>query len=70
VILYLHGFTSGPQSFKARTLRVRMEEKGIGDRLVCPQLPPSPKAAVALTESLIQPGTTLLGSSLGGYYAT
>jgi uncharacterized protein len=70
VILYLHGFTSGPQSFKARALRARMEERGIGDRFVCPQLPPSPRDAIRLAQSLIEPGTTLVGSSLGGYYAT
>jgi predicted esterase YcpF (UPF0227 family) len=70
VILYLHGFTSGPQSYKAQALRARMFEKGLGDSFVCPQLPPSPAAAIALAETLLRPGTTLVGSSLGGYYAT
>ena len=70
MILYLHGFTSGPQSFKARALHAHMARKGLADRLVCPQLPPSPRAAIGLAESLIRPGTTLVGSSLGGFYAT
>jgi len=70
LILYLHGFTSGPQSFKARALHAHLDRCGLADRFVCPQLPPSPAAAVALAESLIRPGTTLVGSSLGGYYAT
>jgi uncharacterized protein len=70
LILYLHGFTSGPQSFKARALHAHLHRRGQGDRFICPQLPPSPAAALALAESLIRPGTTLVGSSLGGYYAT
>ncbi len=72
-ILYLHGFTSGPQSHKAQALQARMQQRGIGDRFVCPQLPASPKEAIRLAESLL--GTrdkqvTVVGSSLGGYYAT
>jgi uncharacterized protein len=47
-----------------------MARRGFADRFVCPQLPPSPAEAIALAESLIAPGTTLVGSSLGGYYAT
>ncbi len=70
LILYLHGFTSGPRSFKAQALAAHLGRRGLADRFVCPQLPPSPAAAVALAESLIRPGTTLVGSSLGGYYAT
>lgn len=75
-ILYLHGFTSGPQSFKARALHAHLARRGAGERFVCPQLPASPKEAVALAEDIIAEkvshgGTpTLVGSSLGGYYAT
>jgi predicted esterase YcpF (UPF0227 family) len=72
MILYLHGFTSGPQSHKAQALGARMRERGLGDKFVCPQLPAEPRAAIALAESLIaQHGvTTVVGSSLGGYYST
>lgn len=69
-LLYLHGFLSGPASRKAQDLRERMRQRGLGDAFVCPQLPVSPKAAIALAESLLVPGTTVAGSSLGGYYAT
>lgn len=75
-ILYLHGFTSGPQSFKARALHAQMQRRGFGDRFICPQLSASPKAAIGLAEELIAAlaaqGRTpaLVGSSLGGYYAT
>jgi len=72
VILYLHGFTSGPQSNKAQALGKRMQERGLGDKFVCPQLPASPRAAIALAEDLIARHgvTTVVGSSLGGYYST
>lgn len=72
MILYLHGFTSGPQSHKAQALGARMRERGLGDKFICPQLPASPRQAIALAENLIaQHGiTTVVGSSLGGYYST
>lgn len=74
MILYLHGFRSSPHSFKARLLAERMRALGRADQYLCPQLPASPAGAIALAESLIaaQPARqlTLIGSSLGGYYAT
>lgn len=72
MILYLHGFTSGPQSHKAQALGARMRERGLGEKFLSPQLPASPRAAIALAESLIERHgvTTVVGSSLGGYYAT
>ena len=74
MILYLHGFRSSPKSFKARVVGVRMLELGLADKLLCPQLPASPKAAIALALKLVEgvPADRLaiVGSSLGGYYAT
>jgi len=74
MILYLHGFRSSPHSFKARLLSERLQALGRGDEYRCPQLPPSPAAAIALAQSLISGQApeqlTLIGSSLGGYYAT
>ena len=76
MILYLHGFTSGPQSRKVQALAARMAARGCADQLICPQLSASPAAASALADSIIREkvgagGTaTLVGSSLGGYYAT
>lgn len=37
---------------------------------VCPQLPASPREAIALSEASLRPGSALMGSSLGGFYAT
>ncbi|MDO9243509.1 MAG: YqiA/YcfP family alpha/beta fold hydrolase [Rhodocyclaceae bacterium] len=54
MILYLHGFTSGPQSRKVQALAARMAERGLGDRLIAPQLPASPAAAIALADGIIQ----------------
>jgi uncharacterized protein len=70
-LIYLHGFRSSPQSFKAQLLARRMAELGAGDRFLCPSLPPSPRAAIALIESEVAPTPqdVLVGSSLGGYYA-
>lgn len=72
MILYLHGFTSGPQSNKAQALGARMRERGLGEKFLSPQLPASPRAAITLAEDLIARHgvTTVVGSSLGGYYST
>ena len=71
-LVYLHGFRSSPQSFKARLLADRMAERGLASRFVCPQLPASPAAAIerVLRDIAPQAADTLVGSSLGGYYAT
>jgi predicted esterase YcpF (UPF0227 family) len=71
-IVYLHGFNSAPQSHKAQLLKRYMEERALGDRFVCPALPHRPRAAIAAAEAALadHPGATLVGSSLGGFYAT
>ena len=73
LILYLHGFRSSPQSTKARQLKQHMEAAGLGARFCCPQLPVSPFEAIELAAGIIRSASgqvTLVGSSLGGYYAT
>jgi len=74
MILYLHGFRSSPQSFKTSLLADRMQALGLGADYVCPQLPASPRAAVELAMQIAQrtdpQRLTLIGSSLGGYYAS
>jgi hypothetical protein len=72
VILYLHGFRSSPGSFKARVLAARLAELGRSDEWCCPMLPVSPVETVALAESLAArvSKVTVIGSSLGGYFAT
>lgn len=74
MILYLHGFRSSPQSMKSRLLAARMQALGRQDEWLCPQLPASPKLAIELAQSLVAgvpaEDLTIIGSSLGGYYAT
>ncbi|NVM74958.1 hypothetical protein FHW83_000738 [Duganella sp. SG902] len=74
MILYLHGFRSSPQSMKARLVGERMAALGLTDQLISPQLPASPKLAMELAQSLIAgvpaEQLSIIGSSLGGYYAT
>lgn len=73
-LLYLHGFRSSPRSAKA----LRMERWTAEHRpdlvFACPQLPPSPREAMALVDELVRdwPRETMavMGSSLGGFYAT
>lgn len=73
MIIYLHGFRSGPQSWKSRSLKARMDQLGLGDAFWGGQLPVSAHEAMALAEAQIarcSTPPTLVGSSLGGYYAT
>jgi predicted esterase YcpF (UPF0227 family) len=74
MILYLHGFRSSPKSFKARVVHERMAALGRGNELICPQLPASPKAAIELALLLAARHApdklAIVGSSLGGFYAT
>ncbi|WP_342052661.1 MULTISPECIES: YqiA/YcfP family alpha/beta fold hydrolase [unclassified Cupriavidus] len=76
MLLYLHGFRSSPQSFKARLVQERMREWGAGKAYACPMLDVSPAAAIARAEAAIAGaragGDTeiaIVGSSLGGFYA-
>ena len=72
-LLYLHGFRSSPRSFKARVVQQRMEAAGLAASLICPQLPASPQAAMALVLTLVERyagNLSIIGSSLGGFYAT
>lgn len=75
-LLYLHGFRSSPQSAKAQKCLAKVEAlRQKGDRIdwYCPQLPPSPKEAMAMVMAHIANWQgyqmAIIGSSLGGYYA-
>jgi uncharacterized protein len=71
MILYLHGFNSSPQSHKARVLGRYLKEAGMAQLYACPALPPRASEAMRIIESIIGPGGVgLVGSSLGGFYAT
>jgi len=74
MIVYLHGFNSSPASGKAKLLGEHMASIGRLAEYVCPALPNSPREAIAHVEAELarhRPvSVTLIGSSLGGFYAT
>ena len=74
VLVYLHGFVSSPQSRKAMMLGDYVRNIAGDLRYEVPRLHHRPALALASVESLcadIPPADlTLVGSSLGGFYAT
>lgn len=70
-VLYLHGFNSSPDSRKAQQFKLFCESRSAAEVLV-PALPHHPHEAMALLRQLVQQRqpVLLVGSSLGGFYAT
>lgn len=73
-LLYLHGFRSSPQSAKARLMAERVAHHHPHVHWWCPQLPPSPRAAMEQVAQGIahwpRHQMAVIGSSLGGFYAS
>ena len=73
-LLYLHGFRSSPRSAKAVRMAEWTKAHRPDLRFVAPQLPPSPAQAVRQLEEIThgwpRESSALMGSSLGGFYAT
>lgn len=72
-LLYLHGFNSSPISSKARKTYEYCERLGIADRIAIPELPHAPAQAMDEMCRIIEDQScpvALIGSSLGGYYAS
>ena len=73
-LLYLHGFRSSPRSAKAQRMAAWVAEHRPDLQWWCPQLPPSPSAALALVlegaATWPRERMAVIGSSLGGFYAT
>lgn len=73
-LLYLHGFRSSPRSAKAQRMAGWVQANRPALHWWCPQLPPSPAEALRLIGDGIAawPRATMavIGSSLGGFYAT
>lgn len=77
-LLYLHGFRSSPQSMKAQKMAAIVRQRHPAVHWHCPQLPPSPQAALrGILDDIAgwpleagHQGLAVVGSSLGGFYAT
>ena len=73
-LLYLHGFRSSPQSAKSRIMAERVARTYPHVTWWCPQLPASPREAAELIGQGVamwpRDRMAVIGSSLGGYYAT
>ncbi|OCR24345.1 esterase [Pseudomonas syringae] len=71
-LLYIHGLNSSAQSKKASQLIALMQSLGLSEQLHVPELHHHPRQAMLQLESAVETlGRPLLvGSSLGGYYAT
>jgi predicted esterase YcpF (UPF0227 family) len=74
MLIYLHGFNSSPASHKAQLMKTHLEGRKQGHLYACPALPDTPREAIGAIEAAIADRdphqVTLLGSSLGGFYAT
>jgi len=74
MLIYIHGFNSSPASHKANLLRERLAAMGRESLFSSPALPDLPASAIELLQSEVSlyptAAVTLVGSSLGGYYAT
>ena len=74
-IVYLHGFRSSPASVKATQMRSAVDALPARRRpeLHVPELQEAPSRAIARAAALVAAArgpVTIVGSSLGGYYAT
>ena len=77
-LLYLHGFRSSPSSAKAQKMADIMASRYPGVTWYCPQLPPSPNQAMVDVMAQVSgwlklanfESLAVVGSSLGGFYAT
>ena len=70
MIVYLHGFNSSPLSHKAQVLQRYMTERGVAHEYACPALPPLARDAMKAIKPYLTKDCCLVGSSLGGFYAT
>ena len=73
-LIYLHGFLSSPESHKASLMRAWLAQHRPEIHYQCPRLSSYPGQAIAQIKQLIEQSgysqTGVVGSSLGGYWAT
>jgi hypothetical protein len=73
-LLYLHGFRSSPASNKAQMTAAAVASRHPGVTWLCPALPASPRQAMQEVLQAVahwpHASMAVVGSSLGGFYAT
>ena len=73
-VLYLHGFLSSPQSKKAQQTLRYCKQRGMGENVLIPQMRHGPAQTMAELKVIVEAQDSrrlvLIGSSLGGFYAT
>lgn len=72
-LLYIHGFNSSPQSFKSELSQRWLAEHRPDITFICPFLSPFPEQAMGQLQQEIaglDGDFALIGSSMGGFYAT
>lgn len=67
-VIYIHGFNSSPQSHKATIFGDYLTRFDV--EYLVPTLNHEPREILLTLEQLVTPNTVLIGSSLGGYFAT
>ncbi len=73
IFLYIHGFNSSPASYKAQVFQKFLADRHPEHDFVCPELSDYPSEAIARLTHIIESKVSniaLIGSSLGGFYAT
>ena len=73
-LLYLHGFNSSPESKKALQTQTWFSQHAAEIKFICPLLSPFATAAMSSLQALIEQSSEgpiyLVGSSMGGFFAT
>ncbi len=72
-LMYLHGFNSSEKSYKSNCIQKKLSSMSLADYYLMPRLSWEPNTAIRQASQLIEQhlsdGITLIGSSLGGFYA-
>jgi predicted esterase YcpF (UPF0227 family) len=72
-IIYIHGFLSSPLSAKAQQVKAWLSQHRPDISYICPQLPPYPNKCADILEGCMVNADSpvyLMGSSMGGFWAT
>ncbi len=75
-LLYIHGFLSSPQSYKAQAIQQWLKQHRPDIHYCCPLLTPYPNECAGVLEAIVKSAIDegdpiyLMGSSMGGFWAT